>query len=350
METYIWCVEKKKDHDETVSIFSGSRFSCLSCLIIETLMENYHPTDVPVLLLVFNRADTVAKVMDALRQIQPKFLYVAADGPRSTRPGEHEKTQAAREVAMAIDWPCDVKTLFRDENMGCRRAVSTAIDWFFEQVEEGIILEDDCIPDPSYFRFAQELLTRYRDDRRVMVIAASHFHGTSHQSPYSYFFSRYNHCWGWASWRRAWQSYDRAMTLWPALRETDWLLGIGNGSRLFRRYWTEIFDRAYAGQIDSWAYRWTFSCWAQNGLSILPMGNLVRNIGFDNDAAHTSGKNEWELKLQQMDFPLVHPPCMVRDVEADAWSDYYLFSINKSSLVRAVANRISRARANVFGH
>ncbi|WP_407897006.1 glycosyltransferase family 2 protein [Ferrigenium sp. UT5] len=303
-------------------------------------MINSKITEVPVLLLIFNRPDTVGKVIDALREIKPRHLYVAADGARATRPEERTKTEAARKMATAIDWPCEVSTLFREENLGCYRAVSGAIDWFFENVEEGIILEDDCVPDPSYFRFANELLERYRDDERVMTIGASHFHGAAHQPPYSYFFSRNSHCWGWASWRRAWKLYDREMSFWPELRETDWLLGVGNGSRAFQRYWTEIFDRVHAGKIDSWAYRWTFSCWAQNGLSILPSKNLVRNIGFEHDATHTAGSGHLELALEQMVFPLVHPPCMVRDVEADAWSDRYLFSIDQRRSIRGIVKRL----------
>jgi len=302
-------------------------------------------TEVPVLLLIFNRPDTVEKVMAALREIKPKHLYVAADGPRAAKPEEKIKTEAARKMAIAVDWPCEVKTLFREDNLGCRLAVSGAIDWFFDNVEEGIILEDDCVPDPGYFQFAHELLARYREDERVMSIGASHFHGVAHQPPYSYFFSRNSHCWGWASWRRAWRMYDREMSLWPALRETDWLLGIGNGSRPFQRYWTGVFDSAHAGKVDSWAYRWTFSCWAQSGLSILPAKNLVRNIGFDNDATHTTGANKWELKLEQMDFPLVHPPCMARDVEADAWSDRYHFSIYRGSFIKRIARKILGIRA-----
>jgi len=299
-------------------------------------------TEVPVLLLIFNRPDTVEKVMVALRKIKPKHLYVAADGPRAARPDEKTRTEAARKMATTIDWPCEVKTLFREDNLGCRSAVSGAIAWFFENVEEGIILEDDCVPEPSYFRFAGELLARYREDERVMTIGAVHFPGAAHRPPHSYFFSRNAHCWGWASWRRAWQMYDREMSLWPALRETDWLLGIGNGSRPFQRYWTGVFDFAHAGKIDSWAYRWTFSCWAQNGLSILPAKNLVRNIGFDNDATHTTGANKWELKLEQMEFPLVHPPCMVRDVEADAWSDRHIFLINQWSEIKSNARNAMR--------
>ena len=245
----------------------------------------------------------------------------------------------SRSIATAVDWPCEVKTLFRDENLGCRRAVSSANDWFFEHVEEGIILEDDCIPSPSFFRYAGELLERYRNDERVMAIAAKHHGAACHSpSPYSYFFSHYNHCWGWASWRRAWQYYDHDMSLWPALRESDWLFGIGNGSRLFQRYWTSIFDLAYAGKVDSWAYRWTFSCWAQNALSVLPARNLVTNVGLGNDATHTKNSEHMEScsKLESMDFPLVHPPCMVRNVGADTWSDRNVFGIVHFSLKNLV--------------
>lgn len=308
----------------------------------ETTFEPSAPLNTAVLFLVFNRPDVTVQVFDAIRQAKPLLFFVAADGPRADRFGEAERCAEVRRIATAVDWPCEVKTLFRDENMGCRRAVSSAIDWFFEQVEEGIILEEDCVPDPCYFRFAQELLNHYRDDKRVMAIAASHFHGSAHQPLYSYFFSRYNHCWGWASWRRAWQLYDRDMSLWPELRETDWLLSIGNGNRLFRGYWTEIFDRAYAGKIDSWAYRWTFSCWAQNGLTILPARNLVKNIGFSEDATHTKDNNSLESKLilESLDSPLVHPPCMVRDVMADKWSDFHVFKISKLSSVKKTIHKI----------
>jgi hypothetical protein len=272
-------------------------------------------------------------VFAAIRQARPTRLYVAADGPRADRSGEADRCAEVRRIATAVDWPGELKILFREQNMGCRRAVSKGIDWFFEQVEEGIILEDDCVPDPSYFRFAQELLTRYRDDKRVMVIAGNHFHGAAHQPPYNYFFSRYPHCWGWASWRRAWQLYDREMSLWLALRDSDWLLGIGSGSRPFQRYWTDIFDQAYANKVDSWAYRWLFSCWVQNGLAILPARNLVINIGFGEDATHTKGSNSLELKLEALDFPLTHPPYILRDVEADRWTDRHVFGIGNRWII-----------------
>ena len=291
----------------------------------------------PVLLLIFNRLDTTKQVLAAIANAQPTRLYVAADGALQDRIGEAEKVQAVRDYVMShINWNCEIKTLFRDKNLGCRVAVSSAIDWFFEHELEGIILEDDCVPDASFFPFVEELLTRYRDDERIMVIAGNHFHGEAHKPPYSYFFSRYNHCWGWASWRRAWQYYDHEMNQWLKLRDTDWLLTIGDGNRDFQRYWTRIFDRAYAQKVDSWAYRWTFSCWAQSGLTILPACNLVKNIGFDEDATHTKGNSGRlsKLPLESLTFPLSHPPSIIRDYVADRWSDLNHFKLDRINQIK----------------
>lgn len=295
-----------------------------------------------VLFLVFNRPDTTEQVFEAIRKAQPPRLYIAADGPREGRDGEAERVANVREIATAVDWPCELKTLFRDENLGCKYAVSGAITWFFEQEDQGIILEDDCLPAPSFFLYAQELLGRYRNDKRIMVIGSQHFHGDAHKPPHSYFFSRYNHCWGWASWRRAWQYYDCNMPLWPSLRDTDWLLGIGDGSRLFSSYWTDIFNRVHAGTVDTWDYQWTFSCWAQNGLTVLPARNLVTNIGFGEDATHTTNRhsNDAVSLLENLDFPLVHPNYLVRDVKADWWSNRYHFRIGILKHIRYLIGNI----------
>jgi hypothetical protein len=297
---------------------------------------------VPVLFLVFNRPDTTQQVFESIRQVRPSRLYIASDGPRPERPGEAEKVQAVRDyVVTHIDWPCEVKTLFRDNNLGCRLAVGTAIDWFFENEPEGIILEDDCLPDPSFFSFAEELLAHYRDDERVMIISGDYFHGRAYQPSHSYFFSRHVHIWGWASWRRAWRHYDHEMKQWPALRNTDWLLTVGDGNRDFQRYWTRIFDTAYSGEIDSWAYRWVFSCWAQSGLGILPSHNLVTNIGFGKDATHTTGSDNHlaNLPTEEMTLPLLHPPNTVRTYTADRWTDLNIFHVQGYPLYKRILGR-----------
>lgn len=312
--------------------------------------SQYHnlPTTTPVLFMIFNRLETTKQVLAAIRQAKPARLYIAADGPRPQRPGEEQKVQAVRDYVLShVDWDCRIKTLFRDQNLGCGHAVDTAIDWFFAQVPEGIILEDDCVPHPSFFRYAGELLVRYRDDERVMVIAAQHFHGTAHTPLHSYFFSRYGDVWGWASWRRAWQYYDRHISLWPALRDTDWLLAIGGGSKAFQQYWTKIFDTVHRGRVDIWDYQWTFSCWAQSGLAVLPARNLVTNVGFGEDATHTKD-NVWplaNLPLEALEFPLSHPLTMIRDSAADEWTDRHVFCIKPTPpLYKRAARRIPGAR------
>jgi hypothetical protein len=277
----------------------------------------------PVLFLVFNRLETTQLVFQAIRQARPPRLYVAADGARSDRPGEAAKVQAVRDYVLHhVDWECEIHTQFRETNLGCGLAVSRAIDWFFACESEGIILEDDCLPDPSFFRYTQELLVRYRDDQRIMGISGIHLHGDQHQPLHSYFFSHYNHVWGWASWRRAWQHYDRSMQQWPALRSTEWLLTVGDGNRQFQRHWNQVFDRTAEGLIDTWDYQWTFSAWAQGGLSILPARNLIRNLGFGAGATHTTDSDDAvaNLPLESLDFPLSHPSGVMSDYVADRWT------------------------------
>jgi len=295
----------------------------------------------PVLFLVFNRPYTTAQGFEAIREARPPRLYVAADGPRKDRPGEKERCEQVRGIATAVDWPCELKTLFRDDNLGCGIAVSTAIDWFFENEPEGIILEDDCLPHHSFFPFSEELLERYREEDRVMVISGDYFHGQAYEPEHSYFFSRFPHCWGWASWRRAWQSYDHAMAQWPGLRESEWLIRVGGGHRDFWAYWTQVFDATHAGDIDTWDYQWTFSCWTQNGLTILPSKNLVKNSGFGEGATHAPDDGGWiaQLPLEKMEFPLVHPENILRDKVADRWMDLHVFR-TRAFMYRQTLRRI----------
>jgi hypothetical protein len=285
-------------------------------------MTNNTPyTCPPVLFLIFNRADTAVRAMEQLAKVRPAKLFIAGDGPRPDKPGEAELVEKTRQAVMeAVTWDCEVKTLFRDENLGCKLAVSGAIDWFFDQVEEGIILEDDCIADPSFFRFCGELLEYYRDEPLVMTISGNNFQPHP-RTEYSYYFSRYMHCWGWASWADRWDHFDLEMTAWkyPARRQK--LLDDNIPTKKEQKYWTKIFDRVAEGQIDSWAYIWTYSIWAQNGVNILPEVNLVQNIGFDGQATHTkSNTSEFSIPTQSMHFPLKHPESIKRLSIADRYT------------------------------
>jgi hypothetical protein len=269
-------------------------------------------------------------------------VFFAVDGPRLGRPGEPEMVQQVRDLAGRMDWGCEVRTLFRDANVGCKLAVSQAISWFFSEVEAGIILEDDCIAHPTFFPFAAELLERYRDDQRIAMISGDNFQHGHRRTDYSYYFSRYTHIWGWATWRRAWRLYDHAMSAWPELREGGWLMDV-LGERKAADYWTRIFDDTLGERNTSWAYRWTFSAWSHSALTILPNVNLVSNIGFGDQATHTKRHDEFmaSLDLAEMDFPLKHPPFVIRDERSDASTQARMFSI--PSLWQRAARRARRA-------
>jgi hypothetical protein len=272
-----------------------------------------------VLFLVFNRPDTTAQVFQAIRKAKPARLYIAADGPRANRTGEAEKCAKVREIATAVDWPCEIKTLFREENLGCKYAVSEGITWFFEHEEQGIILEDDCLPHPDFFSFCETLLDRYSDDERVWVITGDNFQNGVQRGDGSYYFSRYNHVWGWATWRRAWQHYQGSLPFWPEWsRSDDWRKK--SSDPLERRYWSKIFERVRVEQIDSWAYPWTASVWYHGGLTATPNVNLVSNIGFGPDSTHTASANSPLAGMGTASLgTLQHPATVTQDVDADRY-------------------------------
>ena len=310
--------------------------------------------DLPVLILVFNRPDKTALVMDAIRAAAPPRLYVAADGPRD-RPGEAERCKKARGIATAVDWPCDVHTLFRDQNLGCGVAVSSAISWFFEHEPEGVILEDDCLPCSSFFPYCDELLERYRSDTRIMCVSGDNFQRDYPRDRYSYYFSRYVQTWGWASWRRAWRFFDFEMRLWPEFRDSGMLGAWSDGDAGFEEYWKGIFETT-AGRGDVWDYQFLFSCWTQGGLTCIPKTNLVSNVGFGPDSTHTTDESSWisNFLVVDLEFPLRHPPLICRDIEADRRDQINVFGSTHTprpwiervlrSGVRRIITRFSRLR------
>jgi hypothetical protein len=292
----------------------------------------------PVLLLIFNRPDTTRKVFEVIREVKPVRFFVAADGQRSEKPDELEKCMEARKIATAVDWDCEIKTLFRNQNLGCKFAVSSAIDWFFDHVEEGIILEDDCLPHTIFFRFCEELLARYRNDTRIMMVSGDNFQFGKQCNRDSYYYSRYAHIWGWATWRRTWQNYDVGIRQWPILKNGGWLKDILK-NRKVEEYWNDIFDGVYNNTYDTWDYQLLFTCLINNGLNIVPNANLVTNIGFGPDATRTTRKNKLsEIPLAEMRFPLVHPQLIIRDSLADEATEREQFT--KPSLMKRIVNKI----------
>ncbi|HIK16964.1 MAG TPA: glycosyltransferase family 2 protein [Leptolyngbyaceae cyanobacterium M33_DOE_097] len=275
----------------------------------------------PVGFLIFNRPDVTEKVFSAIAQVKPKQLFVIADGPRPDRPGEMEKCEQTRSIIQKVDWDCEVLTDFSEVNLGCGRREATGFDWVFSQVEEAIFLEDDTYPAPTFFSFCEAMLERYRNDTRIMHINGDNSANQGRTSD-SYYFSKYIHSWGWASWRRAWQHYDYQMKTWLEFKQTDLLEQIFEDF-YEQQYWVKIFDQMYEDPqvIDTWDYQWIYACWSQSGLAITPQENLISNLGFNReDAAHTKGDNPRSKLSLGVIEAIQHPPFVVRHREADRHS------------------------------
>lgn len=241
----------------------------------------------PVLFLVFNRPAETARVFEAIREQRPHQLYVAADGARPDRAGELELVKETRTIVSKVDWPCEVKTLFRDTNLGCGLAVSGAISWFFEQVEEGIILEDDCLPHPDFFPYCETLLERYRHEPRIATIAGTHFLPATLPHKHSHYVSKYFQMWGWATWRRTWELYDYDLSKLSPEGCSE-LLQATHPISVECKFWTQIYNALKAGAIDTWDFQVFFSLWRTGGNHVMPGRNLVSNIGYGPAATHTN--------------------------------------------------------------
>jgi len=272
----------------------------------------------PIVFVVFNRPDQTRRVFERIAQVRPERLLVIGDGARRDRPGEDLRCQEVREIATRIDWPCELQTNFATENLGCRRRLITGLNWAFEQVPEAIILEDDILPDPSFFPFCEAMLEHFRDDSRVAMITGFNIVQEHLRTEYSYFFSRLTHIWGWATWRRAWTRYDEHLKDWPAIRESGLMAEIFDVPE-HRRFWTRIFDQMHNGTgPDTWDYQWMYTNLMTNSLSVVPRVNLIDNIGFGPGATHTVDTAAAPaVKAQTLTSPLVHPPAMVPLAEMD---------------------------------
>lgn len=299
----------------------------------------------PVAFIIFKRPELTAKVFEAIRLAQPSTLVVIADGARADKKGEAEACAAARAVTEKIDWPCRVVRHYADKNLGCRDRVSSGLDLVFEEFDRAIILEDDCVPEPSFFRFCEELLEHYQHDERIMAISGDNFQFGNRQIEHSYYFSRYPHVWGWATWRRAWRHYDVTMRDWPHYRDNGWLTELFDEVKTIS-FWQGIFQSVYEEKIDTWDHQWTYACWRQNGLTALPSVNLVSNIGFGEDATHTRRSGLFSyLPVKSLDFPLQHPTSLVRDSQADNYTQHYNFDY---SLMGRIRRRIKMLRNQLF--
>ena len=271
----------------------------------------------PVLFLVFNRPDVTKKVFEAIRQAQPAKLYIAADGPRADREGEAERCIQTRQLFENIDWDCEIHTLFREHNLGCKEAISSAVTWFFEQEEEGIILEDDCLPSPSFFKYCDTLLKKYRFDTRIRHITGANHHFGRTWGTSNIYFAHQTHVWGWASWRRVWQDYDKDLNQFEESEVEEQFNKIFD-DRFVIEAWMDIFKRVKAGAIDTWDYQLALLNFFNNGLSVNPNVNLITNIGFREDATHTVDLRSPYANLPFEDIgEITYPKYMLPDKAAD---------------------------------
>lgn len=273
----------------------------------------------PVLLLIFNRLETTKLVFEAIRKRQPAFLFIAADGPRTNKEGEKEITDLVRNYVIEnIDWDCEVKTLFRDENLGCGRAVSEGISWFFDNVESGIILEDDCLPEASFFNFCEELLNLYKYNSQIVHISGNNFQDESTSYNCSYYYSKYPNSWGWATWKRAWKIFDLKLEK----EDYDKKINSLNNFKNEKNYFKHMIKYIKAGNYyHIWDFQWLLTTNIQKGLCIVPAINLVTNIGFGEAATHTFGEPNLFLSRETFSirFPLVHNSNFEIDVEKDKY-------------------------------
>ena len=276
----------------------------------------------PVTVLFYRRPEHLRQVMEQVRQARPVRLFGVSDGPKPNDLASLRGVMESRKIfRKAIDWPCQWEILERETNIGSYLSVSRGLDWVFEQTGETIILEDDTVPDPSFFRFASELLEKYRDHPGIGSISGDNYDDPRDWAgPESYRFTRYHHAWGWATWKRAWQNFDREEKLLPLLGDRQWRQEQGL-SRKEWAYWERCLRHTYAKKLDAWDYRWTLSLWAKNMFCIVPRVNLVRNIGFDSLGTHTVDSDLADLSMHEarsITFPVIHPRSAKPDMKMDA--------------------------------
>lgn len=294
-----------------------------------------------VLFLIFNRLDTTKEVFDLIRQAKPPRLYLASDGARTEKENEKELVNSVREYVLSnVDWKCEIKTLFREKNLGCKYAVSEAITWFFNNEERGIILEDDCIPSLSFFWYCEDLLSFYECDEDVYLISGDSRGSEAVNLKEDYSFCKYPLIWGWASWSRVWSQYDAEIKDWPLNKKllTNSISPL-NGTR---RYWSSIFDKVYKNKIDTWDYQFSYLLLRNNAKCVVPRINLISNIGFGEGATHTfdvNSKNSNRTR-QEFNFPIKHNLNPESESEINFFYDRSEFY--KKKIIIRVINKLLR--------
>lgn len=298
--------------------------------------------ETPIVLIVFNRPFQTSRVFERIAEARPKRLLVVADGPREDRPGEQARCEEVLGIVSAVDWPCQVSTNISEKNLGCRARIVSGLKWAFSQVEEAIVLEDDVLPHPSFFPFCGEMLERYRHEERVGMVTGFNIVADVARSTHSYYFSAMTHIWGWASWRRAWQSYDAEMRCWPEVRRSAAFEEAFPESSV-QRYWRYVLDEVYRGEgPDTWDYQWMLTNIRQRRLAVSPQVNLIENIGFGTEATHVTEASEAPaVSTRALRFPLEHPPELCASPDLDRL-DQQLSGWHRSTFPVRAHRKLSR--------
>jgi hypothetical protein len=300
----------------------------------------------PIAFFIFNRPEITRLTFERIREVQPKMLFIVADGPRQEIESDCRDCTKTRELVSKIDWDCKVFRDYSDTNLGCKIRMSSGLDWVFEQVDTAIILEDDCLATPDFFRFCNELLDRYKDDERVFSISGSSLNPEFQPvSQSSYYYSIYPLVWGWATWRRAWKYYDVTMSLWKSDRHIINLKGLEKDWQILD-YWEYVFNKTAQNEIDTWDYQWTFCSFLQNALHIIPSQNLISNIGFGQGATHTTQESHLSnLATYTIHFPLKHPLTMMRNYEADRLTEINVYQCRmRQRILKKILDYLSKLK------
>lgn len=301
--------------------------------------------DVPVAYIFFNRPDHTARSFEAIRRVRPSRLFLIRDAARTGYPEDRQRVAASSKIAERIDWPCEVKRFFAEENMGCGRRISSGINAAMRHSDRLIVLEDDCVPNPSFFDYCRVMLDRYEHDDSVMSVGGSNFlRGSISEevaSKSDYYFSKYAHIWGWATWRSAWQHYDYSMKVWPAFGMDGGLADLCRNQHELE-YWRSMFDKVAAGRIDTWDFQWMLACWRRGGRCIVPRVNLVQNIGFDDRGTRTGRKlNRFSIPAAELTVR-THPSSSAINTEADVSTDnfYYSGTLSRPTVLKRLSRRL----------
>lgn len=307
-----------------------------------TSSSDFSSLATPILFLVFNRPNLTREVFQAIRNAQPARLYIAADGPRSHKPMDAELCQEVRSFVTQVDWPCQVKTLFQEENLGCKKAVFHAISWFFDNEEEGIILEDDCVPSKSFFYFCQDNLSKYRLTPEIGIVCGSYYHFDKFTHSESVYFTVNPYIWGWATWRRVWKEFDVNMSNF-SLQEARLMVQKNYITKSAQQYWLSSFRNTAEGKVDTWDYPFTWHLLSHNCLHVSPTKNLISNIGYGEDATHTREKvgSYFDMPRYDIEFPLTYPESIHRNIALDLAFEAEAFK-QQSGLAARLLRKIRR--------